>query len=126
MNIITGYALVSFNTPIKGTKVDGIRDFLRDSTIRLILGILSTTIGFFKLLTVMRGDIPVVGDLLPSLAGLASGFTLLLEFYKLNSNTTTEALERMDKIFVANKKTVGIATMVLGFTHFLFPNVLFL
>ncbi|GAB1432726.1 hypothetical protein MASR2M29_13510 [Spirochaetota bacterium] len=126
LNIISGYALVSFNSPATGSKFDGIREFLKDSTIRLVLGILSTTIGFFKLLTVMRGDIPVVGDLLPSVAGLASGFTLLLEFYKLNSSVRTEALERMDKILVSNSRIVGIAAMVLGFAHFLFPNVLFM
>lgn len=126
MNLIAGYALVSFQTEPKGTKADGIREFFKDSTIRLVLGILCTTVGFFKLLTVMRGDIPVVGDLLPSLAGLAAGFTLLLEFYKNNSNVTTTALERLDGIFVANRRIVGIASMVVGFAHFLFPNVLFL
>ena len=126
MDIVAGYALASFQTEPKGTKADGIREFLKDSTIRLVLGILCTTVGFFKLLTVMRGDIPVVGDLLPSLAGLASGFALLLEFYKSNSNVTTSTLERLDGIFVANRRIVGIVSMVVGFTHFLFPNVLFL
>jgi len=126
INIVSGYALASARTEPKGTKADGIREFFKDTTIRLVLGILCTTVGFFKLLTVMRGDIPVVGDLLPSLAGLASGFTLLLEFYKSNSNVTTDALERLDGIFVANQRIIGIATMIIGFAHFLFPNVLFL
>jgi len=126
MNIVAGYALVSHDTEPKGTKFDGIREFLKDGTIRLVLGILCSTVGFFKLLTVMRGDIPVVGDLVPSLGGMVAGMTLLLEFYKSNSNVTTTSLEKLDAIFVANKRIVGITTMVSGFVHFLFANVLFL
>ena len=126
MNIVAGYALVSHETEPKGTKFDGIREYLKDGTIRLVLGILCSTVGFFKLLTVMRGDIPVVGDLVPSLGGMAAGFTLLLEFYKSNSNVTTTSLEKLDAIFVANKRIVGITAIVSGFVHFLFANVLFL
>lgn len=126
LNIVAGYALVSFETSPKGTKFDGIREFLKDGTIRLVLGILCSTVGFFKLLTVMRGDIPVVGDFVPSLAGMAAGFTLLLEFYRSNSNVTTDALEKLDSIFVANRRIVGIVGMVSGFVHFLFANILFL
>ncbi|GAB1457458.1 MAG: hypothetical protein RBT62_03390 [Spirochaetia bacterium] len=126
MNIVAGYALLSFETEPKGSKFDGIREYLKDSTIRLVLGILCATVGFFKLLTVMRGDIPVVGDLLPSLAGMASGLTLLLEFYRTNSQVTTNGLEKLNSIFVANRRIVGIVAVVSGFVHFLFANVLFL
>ncbi|MBN2874058.1 MAG: hypothetical protein JXM71_03095 [Spirochaetales bacterium] len=126
MNIAAGYALVSFATEPKGTKVDGVREFMKDGTIRLIVGILGTTVGFFKLLTVMRGDIPVVGDFLPSIAGIVAGFTLLLEFYRANSNVTTSSIDKLDAIFIANRKLIGIVSIVAGFAHFLFPNVLFL
>ncbi len=126
MNIVSGYALVSTDAEPRGTKMDGIREFLRDGTIRLVLGILCAAVGFFKLLTVMRGDVPVVGDLVPSLAGLAAGFSLLLEFYKGNSNVTTPALDKLDAIFVSQRRVVGIVAIVSGFVHFLFGNVLFL
>lgn len=126
MNIVTGYALVSFNTEPKGTKFDGVREFLKDSTIRLVLGILCTTVGLFKLLTVMRGDISVIGDFVPSVAGMAAGFTMLLEFYKANSKTTTQTLEKLDALFVGNSRIIGIVAMSSGFVHFLFANVLFL
>lgn len=126
LNIVAGYALISFETEAKGSNFDGIREYLKDSTVRLVLGILCATVGFFKLLTVMRGDIPVVGDLIPSLAGMASGLTLLLEFYRSNSNVTTTALEKLNTIFVANRRIVGIVAITSGLVHFLFANVLFL
>jgi len=126
MNIVAGYALISLETTPKGTKFDGIREYLKDSTVRLILGILCSAVGFFKLLTVMRGDIPVVGDFIPSVAGMAAGFTLLLEFYRANSNVTTTTLDKLDSIFVANRRIVGMVAVSSGLVHFLFANILFL
>ena len=126
MNTIAGYSLLSFETESKGTKADGLREFFKDSTIRLVMGILCFITGFFKLLTVMRGDIPVVGDLLPSLAGMIAGFTMLLEFYRGNSKVTTDTLEKLDSIFITNRRMIGIVSMIVGLAHFLFPSVLFL
>lgn len=126
MNIIAGYALISVDTEPKGSKFDGIREYLKDGTIRLVLGILCSAVGFFKLLTVMRGDIPVIGDLFPSLGGMAAGLTLLLEHYKANSKTSSATVQKLDALFIANKRIVGISSMVSGFVHFLFANVLFL
>ncbi len=126
MNIVAGYALISFETGPKGTKFDAIREYLKDTTIRLVMGILCTTVGFFKLLTVMRGDIPVIGDFFPSLAGMAAGFTMLLEFYRSNSNVTTTTIEKLDAIFISNRRIVGIVAIASGLVHFLFANVLFL
>jgi hypothetical protein len=126
MNIVAGYALISFDTGPKGTKFDGIREYLKDTTIRLVVGILCTAVGFFKLLTVMRGDIPVIGDFFPSLAGMAAGFTMLLEFYRSNSNVTTTTIEKLESIFTSNRRIVGIVAVASGLVHFLFANVLFL
>ncbi len=126
LNIVAGYALYSFESEPRGSLFDGIRVFVKDQTVRLIMGILTFTVGFFKLLTVMRGDVPVVGDLLPSVAGMAVGVTLLLEFYRSTASVTTEAIDKLDRIFISNKRLVGIIAMVSGLVHFLFANVLFL
>lgn len=126
LNGLTGYALVSAGKERTGGKLDGIRELLTDPVLRLVLGVLCATVGFLKLLTVMRGDIPIVGDLIPSLAGMISGFTLLLEFYRANTSITTELMEKLDKIFIANSRIVGLVTMISALTHFLFPSILFL
>jgi hypothetical protein len=126
LNIVAGYALYSYESEPRGSLFDGIRVFLKDQTVRLIMGILTFTVGFFKLLTVMRGDVPVVGDLLPSVAGMAVGVTLLLEFYRSTANVSTDAIDKLDRIFIANRRLVGIVAMVSGLVHFLFANVLFL
>lgn len=126
LNVMGGYALMIHDAQEKGTKFDGVKNFLKDMTVRLVLGVLSVIVGFFKLLTVMRGDIPIVGDFLPAIAGLVSGFSLLLEFYRGNSNVTTDTLEKMERVFTANRRIVGTAAMIIGVVHFLFASVLFL
>lgn len=126
LNVVSGYALYSFATGPTGSKFDGVREFLKDGTIRLVIGVLCFTVGFFKLLTVMRGDIPVVGDLIPSATGMAAGFTMLLEFYRATSTVSSETLEKLDRLFIANRRIVGIVAMASGVLHFLFASVLFL
>jgi len=68
--------------PARSAAIQGLKTFLRDPSVCLVTGILASVIGALKLLTAMRGDIPVVGDFLPAMAGLAVGSTLLLERFR--------------------------------------------
>lgn len=97
-----------------------------DETFRLVLGILTVIVGFFKLLTVVRGDVPIVGDLFPALAGMAAGIMLLYEFYKTRSTMDDEQLPPLVTIFLGARRYVGILAVVSAATHFLFPMILFL
>ena len=126
LTILAGYALVSRDASSRGTATDGIRSFLSDRIVRLILGIMSASVGFFKLVAVMRGDIPVVGDLLPAAAGMVSGFTLLLEFYRDSSEVKGELVARLEELLLARSRIIGVAAIVTGFVHFLFAQVIFL
>ena len=81
-NLVGGFALTIDSAPRRGPGLEGLRAFLRDPSVCLVLGILTTVTGAFKLLTVMRGDIPVVGDFLPAVTGISLGLTLLLERYR--------------------------------------------
>jgi uncharacterized membrane-anchored protein len=97
-----------------------------DETFRLVLGILTAVSGFFKLLTAIRGDIPVIGDLFPALAGLIGGFTVLYEYYKVRSAIDEDTLPSVVQKVIAGKRYVGIVCLVAAAFHFLFPTVLFL
>ena len=97
-----------------------------DETFRLVVGILTAITGFFKLLTAIQGDVPVIGDLLPALAGLAGGFTLIYEFYRHRSEVETESLPRLVRKFMSCKRYIGMVCLIAAGLHFLFPNVLFL
>lgn len=126
MNLLAGTAIILSNAPDKGTASDGIKHYLNDSTVRLITGILAATIGLLKLIIVMRGDIPVIGDLLPASAGIVSGSKLFLEFYQKNASVTTDSLEKLNEFFGKYGKTIGFVTLFIAVLHFLIPQVVLL
>lgn len=127
LNAITGAVLLYANRDDLDSPADSkIPAIAYDETFRLVLGILTGVTGFFKLLTAVRGDVPVIGDLLPALAGLAGGFTLLYEFYRSRSTEDDSHLPAFFQKIVASKKYVGIACLLAAVLHFLFPTVLFL
>ena len=99
---------------------------MQDETFRLVLGILTCITGFFKLLSAVRGDIPVIGDLIPAFAGLIGGFTLLYDFYKQRSTVDEDSLPPVVKKIIGARKYVGIGCLLAAILHFLFPTVLFL
>lgn len=126
LNIVAGYSLLSVDTAAKGGSFDGVRQFLKDPPIRLAIGLLAFFVGFFKMINVMRGDIPVVGDLFPSVAGMACGFSLLLEYYRANATAPGPTIKKLDGILMANRRIVGVGSFASGVVHFLFANVIFL
>ena len=105
-----------------------LKDTITNYSFQFILGILTMVFGFLKLLSVTKGDIPVVGDLLPALSGLAIGFTLIISYYKSKSTEaeSSNAVETLDKVFIRNKTIIGIAGIVVAIIHFIMPKVLFL
>ena len=124
-NAIAGYALV-VETDSRGSVLDGLKTYALDETFRLVVGVMTMAVGFFKLLSVVRGDIPVVGDLVPAAAGLSAGFGLIFEFYRTRSTLEGHGSEKIEHIFVRNRKWFGYLAMASAGAHFLFPTVLFL
>lgn len=152
-NLSGGLCLFFASSPERKGPSEGLRLFLRDPTVSLVIGILCAVTGAFKLLTVIRGDIPIVGDFLPAAAGIAVGGTLLLERYRdpasphrivmksekkegaeasaevqADSDATQAPSlpQKMESFFLENRSSVGIAGIIAGIVHFLFPMVLFL
>ena len=125
-NVLGGFALASGTIGERFTGLSSLGELFEKNSTRMILGIITIILGIFKLLSVTKGDIPVVGDLIPALSGIAIGITLTVESYKQRSDVTNPAVERIDNVFVRNKSLIGIIGIVVGVLHFLFPTVLFL
>ena len=86
---------------------------------RLVVGVLCAFVGIMKLLSVFRNDVPVV-------AGLCGGASLLLDYYSDSSSLELNLPSFVESIFVDSKKYIGIACLISGLLHFVFPQVLFL
>lgn len=99
--------------------------FLSNKTFLLVVGILSVFTGIMKLLSVVRNDIPVVGDLLPALAGLVGGFSVLIAYYRMTATEKVVLPDFVQKVFVDGHKYVGVFCIIAGLLHFIIPGVLF-
>jgi hypothetical protein len=97
------------------------------SGFRLILGILTAFTGIMKLFLPMHG-IPILGDLLPALAGIAGSFILLFGFYREHKagDDRENNLDRIGDAFIRYRKVVGFTLAAIGVLHFIFPEALFL
>lgn len=100
--------------------------FLGDKTLQLVVGILSALTGLMKFLSPIQYDVPVVGDLIPSLAGLAAGAVLLLDWYQDRSDVAISLPEAVQNIYEGGRKYLGIFCIIAAVLHFIFPRVLFL
>ena len=129
LNIAGGYALCADAPAPIGEPFEGVRLFFVDRTVRLVLGILMAVTGILKLLYAIRGDLPIVGDFLPAIAGVAGGLTLLIELYNRpehRDEAATRIPRKAETLFMSNRAVIGTAAIITGVVHFAFPTVLFL
>jgi hypothetical protein len=126
LNGVTGYILGIEQEENEGSLDTGFKISFRNATCRLVLGILAMLTGLLKLLSVTKGDIPVVGDLLPAVVGFAVGFILVFEYYNSRSELSTEKADKLALFLKRNKKWIGFIAIASAALHFLFPSVLLL
>lgn len=103
-----------------------ILDFMESKNFKLVLGVLSVLVGLMKLLSVVQNDVPVVGDLLPAVAGLVGGGCILLQFYMETNSIDYVPNSLLQRLFVDSRRTIGICCLVVATLHFVFPRAIFL
>ena len=103
---------------------------LNNETVRLVIGGLSFITGILKILSPVSvpGNIPVLGDLLPALVGLAGGFILLFEFYRhrVPDSSVFDYMERIAALIGRNRKISGFICMATAVLHAIFYQIIFL
>ena len=126
-NIVAGIAL-GFDRMDKGLRLRAAfnADLFQHTGFRLALGLITFVVGFLKLLSVTSGDVAVVGDLVPALAGLLMGFGLAFQYYRERAQVTSSVVESLDRVFGRNSATLGTVGVLAGVVHFFLPRVLFL
>ena len=132
VNDENGETKTASEVPVKRSKKEKLKEEIRNTslfeskTFRLVLGILTGLTGILKFVSVIKTDVPVIGDLLPAVVGIAGSFCLILEYY-LNAATIEVNLPVViEKIFVRNANVIGFLCIVIAILHFIFPTVLFL
>ena len=128
LNFIAGYIL--FTNKTSQTENESLEtktpDLFKDKTFKLVIGIMCCFSALVKLLTSFPGAVPILGDLIPSVAGLLGGVALLIEYYLAQSPSEAKLNPKLETIFIANKKYIGILCILSALLHFLFPKVILL
>ena len=125
MNILGGMFMAAPLLEDKVPALQNLQEALRiNIASRIILIIVALVVGVFKLLSVTRGDVAVVGDLLPALGLFVIAIIFFLDYYTEESEVRSPLIESLQNIFIKNKPGIGIALIVIGLLHFLFPRVL--
>ncbi|MDR2483814.1 MAG: hypothetical protein LBD55_00270 [Treponema sp.] len=124
-NALAGYMLISTD---EKSGIGAMEAHLKispgDDTFRLVLGIVAIITGFFKLLSVIQGDIPVVGDLIPAVFGFASGSILVFAYYRKTSTIDSDTHTLLELFLAYHKKRIGFLAIGAAILHFLFPQAL--
>ncbi len=127
LNILGGLILAAPLLQEKIPMLEKLHEGLRiNIASRMVFILLSLVVGIFKILSVTKGDVAVVGDLFPALSLLLMAGVFFLDYYKEQSEIGSSFIDKLQRIFVDNKSTIGIILVVIGLLHFLFPRVLFL
>ena len=126
--ILSGAALASGFLSERFERFSEYTEFMANTVYRVILGSLSILIGIINLFKTYEGDIGVLGELFPSLAGLATGVLLLVEFVNARRGEEDEskAAEIAGKVgsFSGPYLTVvGVAAVVIGVLHAILPKL---
>ncbi len=104
------------------------RDAMQGEVFRTAVGAATFFFGFAKLISVTEGNWYVLGDFFPAIAGMVTGFTLLLErLYR--EEARTEYLDvkslryRLERVFILPKNVYGGISVIAGLTHLLFHHI---
>ncbi|EFW39140.1 hypothetical protein HMPREF9554_00382 [Treponema phagedenis F0421] len=117
-NLVMGFILVV----IDKQKENSYKSFFNDSTFLLILTILASISGVFKLLDPIAGGLPILGDFFPALTGIAGALVFLNRYFKSlpQQQSIPSAIEFLDTPAVSS--IIGIACLTVGILHMLFAQ----
>ena len=125
-NSLSGYIL--FSGGEDGTAEKQL-NLLDNPLFHLILGIVSVVTGILKLLSPSMDKILILGDLIPSAAGIIAGFMLIFGIYRNNTSSASPSEGSLDQYginLMRFRKPIGLALIAVALIHFLFPQALFL
>jgi hypothetical protein len=97
-------------------------------TVRFVSGVVCLVAGILKILSPVAGNVPVVGDLVPALTGIAASFVLMLESgrHVLPDSRIADYVERIAALLGRNRKLCGLVSLSAAALHLVFYPIIFL
>jgi hypothetical protein len=131
--IVAGLALSSDYLGTKSEFFGSFRFLRQNRTIQVATGLVTALGGVLQLIFRSPGErVIIAGDLLPAAAGIILGVILIGEAFRQfpkaegGSEKVEKSVEKVTQAVMPYRVPVGIAGVVVGLIHFIFPGVLFL
>lgn len=126
-NVLAGLTLTADYFGERSSAFAPFKDLLGRGSVRTAVGAGAFLVGFLKLLIRSTpADVPVVGDLLPAVAGLAMGGALVLSILRERGTVADGKVNSLEQTLMGYRVPLGIAGMAVSVLHFLLPGALFL
>jgi len=125
--VLTGVALAVDFLAKRYEGIAGNINFTKNAGFRLILGVVAILVGFVNLFKTYENDIAIIGDLLPSLAGLLGGILLISGYvssHKADDSSESGGLAGKVERFSAPYLTIiGVSSVIIGILHAILPRL---
>ncbi len=124
-NFISGVTLSSDWIARRIPSLVSITTALSERRAKLACGLASLLVGVGTLFVPVEGPL-IIGDLFPSVVGMAMGIALLFEVFRQDTALPAEHPERTEKIPVGYRTTLGVLGIAAAILHFFLPERPFL
>jgi hypothetical protein len=125
--VLTGLALSGDYLGSRLPFLATFRSWLEHRGAAITLGVVTAVVGVFKLIVLSPGEkVPVAGDLLPALAGIALGVALFFEATLRRPNPAESKVDRYAKAVLSYRVPLGLVGLAVALLHFLFPGAVIL
>jgi membrane protease YdiL (CAAX protease family) len=125
-NALCGYILYSYDEEMGNSGEKALSNLFNTPGFQLICGICAAAVAVLVLLLPLSG-IPILGDLVPSAAGLVGAYAVVFGIYRRNSSIDVDSkINRLGESLFHFRKILGIVLMAVSLLHFLFPKALLL
>jgi hypothetical protein len=126
-NVIAGLALSSDYLGKRVSFIGGFKSLRENKSAEITLGVVTAIVGVLKLIIKSPGeDIPVAGDLLPGIVGVALGLLLLVEAFQQKVEASSESIAKAQQTVFNYRAPIGITGVAIALIHFFIPGILFL
>jgi len=126
LNLMGGLLLLLFSFEPKKKLLVIFRSFFTHKVVQTVFGIAILVTGVLKLfIHTADGGLPIIEDLLPSVAGIVAGGLITLDVF-VKEDIGSKKLDELESKVKPGFIAIGIGVIAIAVLHFLYPAAVIL